>query len=199
MRVALLALLLALVFPKFAIAQQWNKLVSIELEGLNRSMTRNGAPYDKPSSSDNAAFRVRDGKLIGVTVAVECQSKPNYQGSIGYSLKGGQLSSAGPCDMSSANYAWHVDYKWSSNATLSGGKLTLKGQGTAVKTTVRGCSGNWCGPDITEFVEQAVLRLTDKGCTIESYSRTETLKSSNGVTVLTTYSSNARSRCRYED
>jgi hypothetical protein len=199
MRALALASLLALALPSLAAAQQWDKLISIDLEGLDQSMTRNGAPYDKPSSDGSASFRIRDGRLIGATLAIECQSKPGYQGSIAYSIKGGQSSGGGPCDMSSANYAWHVDYKWSSTATFGGGKVTLKGQGVAVKTTVRGCSGNSCGPDNLEFVEQAVLRLTAKSCTIESYSRTETLTASNGVTVVSTYRSNARSRCSYED
>jgi hypothetical protein len=198
-RSAIVAALLAVALPGVATAQQWDGLGSIELEGLDRSMTRNGAPYDKPSSDADASFRVRDGKLVGVTVAVECQSKPNYQGSIGYRIKGGELSSSGPCDLASANYAWHVDYKWTSTATISNGRLVLKGQGTANKTTVRGCSGNWCGPDNTEIVEQAVLRLSGKSCTIESYTRTETLKASTGVTVVSSYRSNAKSRCKYDN
>ncbi len=75
----------------------------------------------------------------------------------------------------------------------------LKGQGTAVKETVRGCSGNWCGSNKEEYVGQVALRLTDGGCTIESYSPTETLKSSNGITVVRARRNNARSRCVDED
>lgn len=193
-----LAAILALALPNLAAAQRWDEFTSIELDNIDYQLRSIGESAPSTQRATTVLLLVQNGKLISSPMSTECQSNQDFRGWLAYPIKGGQLSDSGSCDMTTASYHWHVDYNWSSTASWNNGRMVLKSEGTGVKTTLRGCRGNWCTDEI-EFVEQAVLRITARTCAVESYRRVDTLKSGNGATVVSTLSSNTKSRCRLVD
>ena len=181
-------------------AQVPRDTVSIDLTNLQEILIVDGARQGDAKGDEETYVSVEPDSYWTANLAPLCDnSKSGGKAAINYKRSSGASSHSADCNAGDNQYAWHFAYQWNTTTTLAGNRLALNGKGSVVKDTLRGCRS--CGTEVREIVEQATIRLSAAGCTIESFNRKTTITSpspAGGNTVLVyVLTATPKSRCSY--
>jgi len=155
------------------------------------------SPFSSVDDTEEVPLNIDpDGKMRGNPFTMGCVKMwETGEGRMFYNLKGGKLQVSDTCEN-----IGETEYEWTTNVTLSPGRLTLNGEAR----TVASCPENRpnCERTRTVATERATIRIEGSKCFVESYqfrttetSRNPYLPTATNTTFVTF--STAKSRCSF--